>query len=1202
MNSEIRIVAPDQAERERALDAGRSVLVQAPAGSGKTTLLAERFLRLLAEVDEPGQVVAITFTNAAAAEMRNRILDRLRSEEPDALAQRVLQRGDRLGWRLLDLPAQLRIATIDSFCRDLALQQPLLSSLGSGLGVYEQPADLYRRAARRMLSKIDAVGDSPGGRRLSEAIEALLLWRDNHWQEMEDLLVAMLGQRDRWMQDFVLSREPAPTELEAVRARLEQAFVRAVRGVLEKLDGLMDATARAEALKLARFACGQSGGQLYQGLAELAEFPRSPFADDARLEEAREAFVELAALLFTKDGGFRKRVDVTMGFPPDCKAEKARLVALIAKLREVEGFEAALAAVRALPAVRYTEEEWAIVRACFTLLRHAAAELEVVFAEAGAVDFVQVAQIAGRVLKGEDGLPTDAAQAAADGIRHLLVDEFQDTSRRQHQLLTGLMAAWPERTGRTCFVVGDPMQSIYGFREADAELFARVKKCGFEIAEDEALRFDAVGLTANFRSARRLVEQLNAVFEQVFAQQDGSGVEFAPAQAARGGQDADQARVELHFEFVPQTGRGSAKEEAALEREAARERQTAEMVELIRGQMRRVEKARATGAKHRVAVLGRTRSALGPVALALREAGIPFRAVELEKLAERPEVLDALGLARALLNPMDRVAWLGVLRAPWCGLSLAGLHNVTSADDAELVGRAVPALLRERVELLGKPERAAAERVMHAMEEATRLRAEQPAAAVGTWLKEVWLRLGGAACVDATGQANVELLWSCLDRLPAGEQDLLGPALDAALEKLTAQPDPAASSECGVQLMTIHKSKGLEFEVVLVPELQARGRLGDRKMLAWLERGLERGLTRGLSEAEEAGEVTEFLVAPFQAKGAERGSAKAWVDGVIAEREKQEMRRILYVAATRAREELHLFARPAWKRVNGEMSLAEPKTSLLKTAWPGIDAEVRARFDEWKQAQGAGDVLESIAAAAGESNLLTMPTPAKPTLLRRLPAGFGFGQSAAQISGSRERMVGLEESALYARHQGGLVSRALGTAVHELLEELARLRATGDWAAARAGLAGMEPRMAAMIRAAGVEPTKASALAAQAMRQALDASRDALGEWILAPHADAESEASWAGVVGGTVRTVRVDRVFRGGAEPLAEGEDCWWIVDYKTAHAEDAAEALPDLRKMFAPQVEAYGKVLRNLNGSDAVIRAGLYYPRMLRFDWWQM
>ena len=209
-------------------------------------------------------------------------------------------------------------------------------------------------------------------------------------------------------------------------------------------------------------------------------------------------------------------------------------------------------------------------------------------------------------------------------------------------------------------------------------------------------------------------------------------------------------------------------------------------------------------------------------------------------------------------------------------------------------------------------------------------------------------------------------------------------------------------------------------------------------------------------------------------------------------------------------------------------------------------------------------------------------------------------------------MVGLEETGLfsrdlyardlYTRHQGGLVSRALGTAVHALLEELARLRATKDWDAARAGVAGMEARVAAMIRAAGVEPGKAAGLAAQAMGHALDASRDAVGGWILSPHPDAESEASWAGVVGGAVRTVRVDRVFRGGAEPLAEGEDCWWIVDYKTAHAEDAAEALPELRKMFAPQVEAYGRVLRNLHGSGAAVRCGLYYPRMLRLDWWEM
>ncbi len=83
-----------------------------------------------------------------------------------------------------------------------------------------------------------------------------------------------------------------------------------------------------------------------------------------------------------------------------------------------------------------------------------------------------------------------------------------------------------------------------------------------------------------------------------------------------------------------------------------------------------------------------------------------------------------------------------------------------------------------------------------------------------------------------------------------------------------------------------------------------------------------------------------------------------------------------------------------------------------------------------------------------------------------------------------------------------------------------------------------------------------------------------------------------------------MDRVFRAGANPLTEGEDCWWIVNYKTAHADniDPAQALPDLRRLFAPQVEVYGQVLRNLHGNPTTIHAGLYYPRMLLFDWWEL
>jgi hypothetical protein len=84
---------------------------------------------------------------------------------------------------------------------------------------------------------------------------------------------------------------------------------------------------------------------------------------------------------------------------------------------------------------------------------------------------------------------------------------------------------------------------------------------------------------------------------------------------------------------------------------------------------------------------------------------------------------------------------------------------------------------------------------------------------------------------------------------------------------------------------------------------------------------------------------------------------------------------------------------------------------------------------------------------------------------------------------------------------------------------------------------------------------------------------------------------------------VQVDRVFRAGLTPQTAGDDAWWIVDYKT-HAEpkDAAGGLVQLRALFAAQLEAYAQVLRSLHGADAVIRAGLYYPRMLALDWWEI
>ncbi|HKS93916.1 MAG TPA: UvrD-helicase domain-containing protein, partial [Gammaproteobacteria bacterium] len=157
----------DQHTRERALDPQTSFIVQAPAGSGKTSLLTQRYLRLLAGVEAPEEIIAITFTRKAAGEMRNRVLKALDAAGdgtvPAAvhhrltweLARAARARDAERGWRLAEHPARLRIQTIDSLNAELTRQMPLLSGCGAPPAIAEQPEFLYQEAARRTLALLE---------------------------------------------------------------------------------------------------------------------------------------------------------------------------------------------------------------------------------------------------------------------------------------------------------------------------------------------------------------------------------------------------------------------------------------------------------------------------------------------------------------------------------------------------------------------------------------------------------------------------------------------------------------------------------------------------------------------------------------------------------------------------------------------------------------------------------------------------------------------------------------------------------------------------------------------------------------------------------------------------------------------------------------------------------------------------------------
>jgi ATP-dependent helicase/nuclease subunit A len=198
---------PDQTERERALDIGVSALAIAPAGSGKTTLLVARALKCLAVSNEPEEVVALTFTNKAAAEIRARLVEALQAAQgpaPDdgqaratwALARAVLERSAARGWQLPDNPNRLRALTLDALNAELAARLPLLSGLGGPAAIAEDSRGLFEEAVQSLYAELEDDGLAEEDR---EALQTVLRWGDNRLDRLVEPFATMLEKREQWL-------------------------------------------------------------------------------------------------------------------------------------------------------------------------------------------------------------------------------------------------------------------------------------------------------------------------------------------------------------------------------------------------------------------------------------------------------------------------------------------------------------------------------------------------------------------------------------------------------------------------------------------------------------------------------------------------------------------------------------------------------------------------------------------------------------------------------------------------------------------------------------------------------------------------------------------------------------------------------------------------------------------------------------------
>lgn len=1160
----------DVLARSRALDPERSIIVRAPAGSGKTELLTRRFLKLLSMVSEPEEILAITFTRAATAEMRNRVMRALETAsrlEPASgenenlrLARAALAHSQARGWRLLEQPHRLNIETIDSLCLRIAHNQPLLSRLGGSLAPSEHAAPLYSEAARRTLG---ALGTS--GAELDTALAHLLQLRDNNLSDCGYLLAGMLQTRDQWVRAFPLSGSMDEFAWEQARSKLEQPFREEVKRVHGNAYCLLmqEPCLVAELFELAHYALDKGNHEL----AYLAGAHALPVPDACAMEHWRC----ICAFLLNNNGDWRKQGGLTKsnGFPSttaDQRRVKERMGNLLFRLQQITGLGESLHAIHQLPEPRYEERQWSTLKHIFMVLRRAVAELGVLFAERNTVDFVQLGLAAREVLHHSD---PDALLAMSGNIHHILVDEFQDTSRSQYEMLRLLIHAWEPDDGRTCFLVGDPMQSVYLFRQAEVELFAHVTAHGL-MSEEHTVTCEPLQLVTNFRSHAGLTTRWNEIFDAVFTNpRDNSGmhVEYSHTFAAT---DALPGKaVHVH----PQILQKSDGKISAEDRNRAWFREAEQVIEILQQQQSEIERARAEGREYRVAVLARTRSQFGHIVGLLRKRAIGFRAVDLEPLSQRQELIDLMSLTRALLHPMDRVAWLAVLRAPWCGLGLADLHALSGADDPAFRHAPLVELMEQRLPLLTAYGASQVTRLAQVLNKA--IEARYDATSFSQMVERTWRSLGGPHCLNLAEYQNAQLFFALLDGIAPDGMDCFTETFEQELERLFAPPDPTVSERVGIQLMTIHKAKGLGFEVVIVPGLDRKTRQDDSPLVCSLER------------TDAQGE-TQMLAAPIGYSGDDKHPTYAWVRAQKKARADEELKRLLYVACTRARNSLHLFGTAVMTHSG---PVPEHPDSLLATAWPAIGKEY-VRYAEEQTKGRAGTVIQfpaplqdhlvfDIAAADA--------APASTLSLRRLCQDTCVDSGLKNVPFTFES-TGSQE-AQWQRPQGSRDARQVGSVVHAMLQRLSE---------------GVSPEFLvaparALLRAAGFSGKALDDRTETVLRAVNNCLADPDGAWILRSHKMARSEASWTALRNGSLETMRADRVFIAGPEPHVPGEDHLWIIDYKMSTPAGDEGFLAHQRELYSPQLTRYSRALRQAEAITLPICFGLYYPRLARLDWWR-
>ncbi len=1160
------LTVQDSAERKRALDHKQSYIVQAPAGSGKTELLTLRYMSLLARCEEPEEVLAITFTRKAASEMRARIIGSLQAakalrgehsvsllisdddnnpikdslkRENFRIANNVIEADIDKGWNLDRHPGRLRIQTIDSFNIYLANQMPISSRVGGDLSVTTDVAPLFQAAIRTTVSIIEEESDE------AASVRALFSHLDNDLSRIEPLLLSLLHKRDQWSDSLsVLLSDP----------------VHAQNALKHFIDELAAETLESLSVCLAPYAASLIELNNYAAENWLQKNGPGPLTIDCMPGLASEDlryWTQFTRLLLTGTGGWRARITVSEGFPSPRSVPKDRVEYANKAIQEIQNLiielgasakgeliRRSLHAIAGLPSAESIDSQWPLLSALLKTLQRLNQELILEFTRRGVIDHTQAGGAAVAALTDIDG-PTELALALDNKLSHILIDEFQDTSERQIELLKRLISGWTPGDGRTLFVVGDAMQSCYNFRNANVGIYLNVRANG---VEDHPVT--PLDLKMNFRSQAPLVSLINKLFSKAFPSYEDisqGAVRYSESTAGR-----EASGIEpLTATWISYRDSEHASEAKILEAQRIAEK------------VKQLKKANPTSS---IAILARTRNQFKYIVTELRAANIQWIATDIDRLSTLTVISDLIALLKALMNPADKAAWIAILRAPWCGLDSADLFFLTNIDTDASVWRNMQTLVESVAEgCRGDISEEGLMRIKAIHSKMATLLQARMHCSVRELMESAWHLLDGDMLIaNRVEERSVAYFFAQCDEHDNcyGIDDVESFAETVQQSFIPGEINETsgdASNDNGtVHLLTIHKSKGLQYDHVIIPQLNGRSRANDKDLVIMHQRLNRKGIAR------------LFIAALPELEGGNDSQPNSgellykFVKNEHKQKDLFEETRLIYIAMTRAKQSVSLYATlPENTDDEGNVKPLMPATNCLL-----------ARI--WKPLTELEDFSpEQIAVNPQERKINSVTTDEYPMLtpIRRLRKVSRLSEEqTAVIYEQLNRDADMENISEGVHDQERRLAQLLGTLSHTFLEAYSL-----EWFDAKKTLEAIAPRWQRRLMRLGVEKALATERIKETQGELLRCITGC-NSWIFdSKNTEAECELKLATTQrqgGEEFHKHRiVDRTL------VVDGER--WIIDFKTSRKNEEQseeEFIAAQIEEYRTQLESYGSLFEGL------------------------